>query len=67
MSRGVKPDSLAFNHQLKALIDKHFRGDNETAARTLGVTVSCVQRWVKGTSIPGFERQVTTLRKLRSL
>lgn len=68
MSSRTKPDNpLAFNAQLKGLIDKHLGGDKERAARALGVSTTTIHHWVKGTHIPGFEKQTMALRKLRSL
>jgi hypothetical protein len=56
-----------FNTQLKTLINQHFKGDIEPAARSLGVSPTTLKGWVKGTRIPGYERQTQALRKLRSL
>lgn len=62
-----RPNPHAFNTQVKILVDQHFAGDIEPAARALGVSANSLRSWVRGTRIPGFQRQTQTLRKLRSL
>jgi hypothetical protein len=63
----TRPNPHAFNNILKALIDQHFSGELEPAARAIGVSSTTLRGWVKGTKIPGFKRQTDALRKLRSL
>jgi hypothetical protein len=60
-------DPLAFDTQIKTLINKHFRGRLAPAARMIGVTPKTLKEWVTGERTPGYLHQVNTLRKLRAL